>query len=267
MAFINKLFQQIGSTSNNAHNQAKDQLDRLLSAIDSAILSGAEINHIVSLAFQFMPDIIQSELVAISHTGKSSVDTSTTQILHKGKVETKQLPPIEKSLKNLLRDNPSGLIISQPEKYAVLAALIQQKATSIYACAIFKEGDIAAILVFGINQQNIFIESDKSKALAIANRLAVAMTASHRMKLLQIKEYFDPVTLLFNRQACQDRLSQEMSRARRQNKTLATFYLNINDFKKINDEFGYAVGDALLQLVGAKLKLTYSPDLAPMNLW
>jgi diguanylate cyclase (GGDEF)-like protein len=90
--------------------------------------------------------------------------------------------------------------------------------------------------------------------LAIANRLAVAMTASHRMKLLQIKEYFDPVTLLFNRQACQDRLTQEMSRARRQNKTLATFYLNINDFKKINDEFGYGIGDALLQLVGAKLK-------------
>ena len=62
------------------------------------------------------------------------------------------------------------------------------------------------------------------------------------------------MTGLFNRHACRDRLSQEVSRARRQASKLATFYLNLDGFKKINDAAGYLVGDMLLKAVADRLK-------------
>ena len=65
-------------------------------------------------------------------------------------------------------------------------------------------------------------------------------------KLARMAQY-DQLTGLPNRYLLHDRLAQACARGRRDGTELALFYLDLNDFKRINDAHGHAAGDAMLQ--------------------
>jgi diguanylate cyclase (GGDEF)-like protein len=65
--------------------------------------------------------------------------------------------------------------------------------------------------------------------------------------------HHDPLTDLPNRALLLDRLEQALARVRR-GETVALLYLDLDHFKPVNDRFGHAVGDALLQQVAARLR-------------
>jgi diguanylate cyclase (GGDEF)-like protein len=59
----------------------------------------------------------------------------------------------------------------------------------------------------------------------------------------------DPLTDLFNRHFMQISLERELSRANRRNQTLAIFMLDVDHFKRFNDQHGHAAGDAALKAI------------------
>jgi len=63
----------------------------------------------------------------------------------------------------------------------------------------------------------------------------------------------DALTGLPNRWLFNDRLTLELARAHRQQQELAVMLLDLDDFKRVNDTLGHAVGDKLLQDVGKRL--------------
>jgi diguanylate cyclase (GGDEF)-like protein len=65
--------------------------------------------------------------------------------------------------------------------------------------------------------------------------------------------YYDSLTGLPNLRLFQDRYSQSLLSAKRYQRKLAVLYLDLDDFKLINDEYGHAVGDELLKTVAARL--------------
>ena len=65
----------------------------------------------------------------------------------------------------------------------------------------------------------------------------------------------DSLTGLPNRALFSDRLNQELSRARRHEDRFAVMFLDLDNFKPINDSFGHAVGDLLLQQVARRLRV------------
>jgi len=64
----------------------------------------------------------------------------------------------------------------------------------------------------------------------------------------------DPMTGLANRRLLEDRMSQLVTMYDRYGTGFDIFYLDLNDFKPINDTYGHAVGDQLLIEVGERLK-------------
>jgi len=56
----------------------------------------------------------------------------------------------------------------------------------------------------------------------------------------------DPLTAILNRRAFYDLAELELNKARRYQKPLSVLYLDVDNFKKINDRLGHHVGDALL---------------------
>ncbi|MDZ7827757.1 MAG: EAL domain-containing protein [Gammaproteobacteria bacterium] len=68
--------------------------------------------------------------------------------------------------------------------------------------------------------------------------------------------YNDPLTDLPNRRLFEDRLQRAEARFRRDGTRFALLLLDIDHFKQINDSFGHATGDALLQEVAARLLRT-----------
>lgn len=65
--------------------------------------------------------------------------------------------------------------------------------------------------------------------------------------------HFDPVTGLANRVQFHNELPRAAERAKNQGKNLALVFLDLDDFKVINDTLGHDVGDRLLHAVGTRL--------------
>jgi len=66
--------------------------------------------------------------------------------------------------------------------------------------------------------------------------------------------YFDPLTQLPNRRLLNDRLSQAMAASKRSNCYGAVMFLDLDNFKPLNDKHGHGVGDLLLIEVAKRLK-------------
>ena len=64
----------------------------------------------------------------------------------------------------------------------------------------------------------------------------------------------DPVTNMFNRRYILHRLEEELARCRRNGRPLTVIALDLDCFKRINDEYGHAVGDCVLKLFGEQLQ-------------
>ncbi|MEO8132730.1 MAG: EAL domain-containing protein [Betaproteobacteria bacterium] len=64
---------------------------------------------------------------------------------------------------------------------------------------------------------------------------------------------FDMLTGLANRNLLQDRLRQAIINARRDGGTVATVFLDVDNFKVVNDSLGHRIGDEFLQMIAARL--------------
>jgi len=68
--------------------------------------------------------------------------------------------------------------------------------------------------------------------------------------------YFDPLTSLPNRQRCIETAERLFGEAAESQQSVAVVYLDLNSFKRVNDNFGHSVGDAVLRTVAGKLART-----------
>jgi len=69
--------------------------------------------------------------------------------------------------------------------------------------------------------------------------------------------HHDMLTGLPNRTLFGDRFNQAIKRAKRNGSQLALIFIDLDDFKPINDNFGHLAGDKLLQLVAERLRQSF----------
>ena len=96
-------------------------------------------------------------------------------------------------------------------------------------------------------------DADSELARYAAAEIAAATERLRAQRQLQHMARHDPLTGLPNRALFHDRLDSALARARREQAQFAVLYIDLDEFKQVNDSLGHAVGDALLQEVAQRL--------------
>jgi diguanylate cyclase len=87
-----------------------------------------------------------------------------------------------------------------------------------------------------------------------ADAAALAIDNAHIRATLEHQAQTDPLTGLWNHRAFHERLRRELLRASANHSEVALVMLDLDDFKKVNDVHGHAVGDEVLAELGDLLR-------------
>jgi diguanylate cyclase (GGDEF)-like protein len=97
---------------------------------------------------------------------------------------------------------------------------------------------LLTIMLFGVSSYARFLEGRQER----------------EMRLFYLANH-DRLTNLANRNLFFDRLHHAISRLNRNGRKLAVLFLDMDRFKPVNDTYGHAAGDRVLQLIATRLKL------------
>lgn len=90
----------------------------------------------------------------------------------------------------------------------------------------------------------------------LAARVNAAMRVKERQDRLKMMSITDELTGLYNRRYLNERLKEEVERARRYRYPISCLMIDIDRFKEINDTYGHQIGDKVLIEVGRLLRST-----------
>ncbi|MCP5302572.1 MAG: EAL domain-containing protein [Pseudomonadales bacterium] len=107
-----------------------------------------------------------------------------------------------------------------------------------------------------VNQQLLTMKvEERTKQLSESNeqlKQAVEETSLAKERLRRLA-YYDSLTVLPNRQFFTEQLKLLLSMAKREDYQLALLFIDLDNFKRINDSLGHSAGDMLLREVAARL--------------
>jgi diguanylate cyclase (GGDEF)-like protein/PAS domain S-box-containing protein len=100
----------------------------------------------------------------------------------------------------------------------------------------------------------VAVKDDKGRLQHYAGTFSdITMSKQHEADLDRIAHY-DSLTSVPNRRLLNDRMRQAIARAKRIGKRLAVCYIDLDNFKPINDTFGHESGDMLLVEIAQRLQ-------------
>jgi diguanylate cyclase (GGDEF)-like protein/PAS domain S-box-containing protein len=110
----------------------------------------------------------------------------------------------------------------------------------------------------GVQPHQMTISAIRDEEGRVIRYLSVFADISERKREQERMEslaYHDALTRLPNRILLADRLEQALARADRSQALVAVCYLDLDDFKPVNDKYGHKAGDQVLRHVARSLEL------------
>ncbi len=110
------------------------------------------------------------------------------------------------------------------------------------------------IVVDNLFSQKPITGDDLKIFMMLANQAALAIENSRLYEMVVHKSHTDSLTNLWNHGFFQHTLKLEIEKAKQSNTPLSLMIIDIDDFKKLNDNFGHQNGDIVLQELANVLK-------------
>ena len=166
----------------------------------------------------------------------------------------------------LLKNGPKPILANSRLKrfYKLFPRQNDYLIKSIAVAPLLLDGDI----IGSLNQADVETDRfapdmDPDYLEQLVTKVSICLSNVTAHERLRYFAYRDPLTGLWNRRVMTDILEKEFSRSKRYDKPLCVLFLDIDYFKKVNDQYGHDQGDALLVFTAEKMmSIIREADLA-----
>jgi len=126
---------------------------------------------------------------------------------------------------------------------------------SIARIPLVRQGRVIGCLNLGSHDDRRYINGTGTELLErLSAIITICLENSLNMERLKRTGLTDALTSLNNRRFFDQRIIEEIERSRRNNHPLTCLFIDIDHFKRINDEYGHSVGDKVLQEIAILLE-------------
>lgn len=110
------------------------------------------------------------------------------------------------------------------------------------------------ILALYATEEGFFDDEEMRLLTELADDISFALDHIEKSERLDYLAYYDALTGLANRNLLQDRLNQAIASAARRGDQVTVAFMDLDDFKIVNDSLGHNIGDIFLETIAARLQ-------------
>jgi len=144
----------------------------------------------------------------------------------------------------------TGKTVVENDLAAVIGYVVGLKESASEMCIpLIAFGESLGVLVLDSSSSGAFRTEDVQTLESVADMCATAIQNAHYFERVRQMAYLDGLTGIFNRRFFELRIMQEIERANRYDLVLSVIMVDIDHFKRINDEFGHLLGDEVLKQI------------------
>src|SRR5271169_314281 len=108
-----------------------------------------------------------------------------------------------------------------------------------------------------LSEVNVHLRDEIAERRCLELELSESLVAEEEARR---RSLHDQVTGLPNRALLRDRLEHALAQAKRHSLSLCLLFIDLDDFKKVNDSHGHEVGDKLLRVIADRLQSSVRVD-------
>jgi len=208
-------------------------LEELLTKVCSLIGQAFEIDHVSILLRE------DKHLVLRAHEGRlTPLIPKQTRI------------PVEVGPWNRILIGDKVVIENDLGRHPYDAGLFQES-NSRMCIALVSFGQTLGVLVLESAREKAFDPMSRRTLESLADICATAIQNAQHVDRVRQLAYLDGLTGIFNRRFFEMRIGEEIERAKRFDSHLSVVLVDIDQFKRLNDEFGHLLGDEVLRQVSS----------------
>ena len=248
-------FEALADSFNEMTRRLRSQFDILstMAEIDRHILSSLNADDIIETALSRLPSILFCDLISIAKIDPETYHVSDIHTRRTGQDTEIKTGPIKLNMQDVLDLLALQNDVIETSTDGKLSAYLQifgdMDSWRFLIIPIVVNGTLSSMICLGYQAPNPIPPESRSAARNFGDRIAVALSNAAWEEKLYQQAHYDSLTGLPNRLVLNDRLAQELARAKRDGTQLAVFFIDLDRFKTVNDSLGHTAGDELLTLV------------------
>ncbi len=159
------------------------------------------------------------------------------------------------SREQILASNCHDFYLDPPERGSLIHRLLEHGTiTNLEVCYRRHDGSLVWVL------ENMSLVDGEDGGADVLEGTLIDITERKMLEQhLTHQAFHDPLTRLPNRALFMDRLGHALTRTGRKEETVAVLFLDLDNFKTVNDNLGHKVGDQLLVAMGQRLLESVRP--------
>lgn len=230
--------------------------DRLVTSIADAIRAELDPGDMLKTAAQ---EIVEALFADFGYVLRYDLGGTNLSLMIAGAFEGHQ----ERSDQAVIR----GHILASVEPYELEDSLPFERTVSGVSCLVcathFANGPNGALCIVRNSENVHWSNAERDLLSLIAGHVGIAIAQSQQVEALRQLSRTDGLTGLLNRRSFTEEMTNCLMRNKRAGRPSSLLYIDVDDFKRVNDTLGHAAGDKVLMLLADRLKNeTRQSDLA-----